>query len=167
MNEKITFIAIGVTTLIIVIAASFLLTGPTKPGAVTPVLYTASDAQKPRVSIQKTSTDLGNIKVSDEKSADYVLKNSGTKPLQLSGITTSCMCTFGQIIYKNSKSDEFGMHSQSSYIAEIPPGESAVLRVIYRPYLMPVYGEIEREVYVNTNDPATPKLVFSVTANVH
>jgi len=31
---------------------------------------------------------------------------------------------------------------------------------------MPVYGIIEREVYVSTNDPENPKLVFKVKATV-
>lgn len=76
------------------------------------------------------------------------------------------MCTVGQVIYQEKASQEFGMHSQSNYVAEIAPGKEATIKVTYRPYLMPVYGYVEREVYMATNDPLNSKLVFKVTATV-
>lgn len=58
------------------------------------------------------------------------------------------------------------MHSKDSYIAEIAPNKEAKLKVIYRPYIMPVYGQVEREAYLSTNDPQNPKLVFKIKAQV-
>ena len=58
------------------------------------------------------------------------------------------------------------MHTQSGYVTEIASGETATVRLTYRPASMPVYGLVEREVYVTTNDPANEKLIFSITAKV-
>ena len=113
-----------------------------------------------------TFADLEKMKVSDEKSADFTIKNIGEKSLQLSNINSSCNCTFGQIIIDGKESEFFGMHNVSAFAGEILPGKEAVIRIIYRPYIMPVYGIIDSEVYVETNDPENQRLVFKVRANV-
>ena len=128
--------------------------------------YKVEDKEKPRVEVKQTSQDLGQMKVSDEKYKDFLVKNVGTRGLILSNISSSCGCTLGQLIYEGEKSPEFGMHSKSAYAKEIPPGKEASIRVIYRPYIMPVYGLVDREVYVETNDPQNSKLIFRVTANI-
>lgn len=135
----------------------------------TQVLFTSyklEDKEKPKVEVKQTSQDLGQMKVSDEKSKDFIMKNIGSRNLILSNISSSCGCTVGQVIYQGEKSPEFGMHSKSAFAKEILPGKEAAIRVIYRPYVMPVYGLVEREVYVETNDPQNSKLTFKVTAMV-
>lgn len=138
----------------LIIGASFLLTSGQKP--------------EPQVasSLKNEVFDFGEIKVSDVKQKDFVLKNTSTKPLQILNVNSSCGCTTGQIIYKGKSSREFGMHSQSGYVTEIAPNTSATVRVIYRPATMPVYGSVQREVYLTTNDPDQQKLVFGVKAYV-
>ena len=106
------------------------------------------------------------MKVSDDKSANFKIKNIGQKPLQLSNISSSCNCTFGQVIINGKESDVFGMHNVSDFAGEILPGKEAIIKVTYRPSIMLVYGAVEREVYVSTNDPENPKLIFKVKANV-
>lgn len=106
------------------------------------------------------------MKVSDQKSAEFIIKNTGKKPLQLSNITTSCGCTVAQVIYRGKETQEFGMHTKSGYVAEIAPQTEAKIRVTYRPYVMPIYGQVEREAYISTNDPNSSKLVFIVAAKV-
>lgn len=54
------------------------------------------------------------------------------------------------------------MHAQSDDVFEIAPNTQATLRLTYRPFTMPVYGALTREVYVTTNDPSNPKLVFQI-----
>lgn len=152
----------------VVIAGSyfFLAGGKQNTSATTSVSYNLKDKERPRVEVKELFKDLGIIKVSDQKSEDFLLKNVGGKPLQLSQISSSCGCTVGQVIIDDKESEEFGMHSQSDYIAEIAPQKEAKMRVTYRPYVMPVYGPVDREVYVTTNDPENPKLVFKVKAIV-
>ena len=135
----------------------------------TQVLFTSyklGDKERPKVEVKQTSQDLGQMKVSDEKSKDFIIKNIGSRNLILSNISSSCGCTLGQLIYEGEKSSEFGMHSKRAFAKEILPGKEATIRVIYRPYIMPVYGLVEREVYVETNDPQNSRLIFRVTANI-
>lgn len=151
-----------------VIGGSYLLVagGKQSSPAVKSVFYQSKDKEKPKVEVKELFKDMGTIKVSDQKSEDFVVKNVGGKPLQLSQISSSCGCTVGQIIINGKESEEFGMHSLSDYIAEIPSEKEAIMRVTYRPYVMPVYGPVDREVYMTTNDPENPKLVFKVKAIV-
>ncbi len=128
--------------------------------------FAAGDAARPQAETNQTFADLGEISVSDVKQADFPLKNIGSQPLQVLNINSSCNCTFGQVIYKDLTTKEYGMHAQSGYVTEIAPGETATVRVTYKPALMPVYGSVEREVYLTTNDPDRQKIVFGVKAKV-
>lgn len=169
MTDK-KFIALTlVGAFVVLIGAYFFISAGNKSSQPTTLVasYNSADKERPQAEVKQDSADLGSIKVSDQKSQDFLVKNIGKKPLQFSNITSSCGCTVGQVIYDGKTSDEFGMHSQSSEVFEIAPGKQATVRVIYRPYVMPVYGPVEREVYVETNDPANPKLVFKVNANVN
>lgn len=153
MSVKAIIISLA-TFLILVVGASFLLTAGQRP--------------EPKVGLDSTERffDFGKIKVSDVKQKDFILTNSGIKPLQILNINSSCGCTTGQIIYNGETSKEFGMHSQSGYVTEIAPNTSATVRVIYRPATMPVFGSVQREVYLTTNDSEKEKLVFAVKAYV-
>lgn len=141
--------------IVFVVGFAFIFTGEKK-----------IPTDRPQAETGQTLFDLGEIKVSDVKQQDFPLNNIGTKPLQILNINSSCNCTFGQIIYQGLTSKEFGMHAQSGYVTEITPGDAAVVRVTYKPAIMPVYGAVEREVYISTNDPSQPKLVFQVKAVV-
>lgn len=165
-DKKFVVLMLGAIVVILVVSYLFVSQGNKPQEQVKIASYQISDAQKPQAKIENSAVDLGKIKVSDEKAQDFKVVNSGQKSLQLSNISSSCGCTVGQIIIDGEISDEFGMHSQSDEIFEVAPGKSAVVRVTYRPYVMPVSGFVEREVYITTNDPANSKLVFKVTANV-
>ena len=148
-----------------VVGIAFLLTAGQTPAPAT-ATFSTQDTEKPKAETSNTSRNLGEIKVSDVKVEDYALKNVGTKPLQILNVNSSCGCTAGQIIYQGKTSKEFSMHTQSGFVTEIAPGDTATIRLTYRPASMPVYGLVEREVYVETNDPANSKLIFSITAKV-
>jgi len=148
-----------------IVTVSFLLTAGQKP-APNAITYSASSAEKPVAEAPDSLFDFGEIKVSDVKENDFVLKNTGTRPLQILNINSSCNCTAGKIIYNGTETKEYGMHVQSGYLMDIAPNTEAKVRVIYRPSLMPVYGAVEREVYITTNDPQKDRLVFAIKANV-
>lgn len=151
------------TKKIIICLAAFLI-------LVASVSVLLASGRSPELKVGLDSTerffDFGKIKVTDVKQKDFILTNSGTKPLQILNINSSCGCTTGQIIYNGQTSKEFGMHSQSGYVTEIDPNTSATVRVIYRPATMPVFGSVQREVYLTTNDSEKEKLVFAVKAYV-
>ena len=159
-------IGIVIFSIVVIGGSYFLLTGSQKP-QVQISSYSVSDKERPKVEAKTTFSDLGKMKVSDDKSANFKIKNIGQKPLQLSNISSSCNCTFGQVVIDGKESDVFGMHNVSDFAGEILPGKEAIIKVTYRPSIMPVYGPVEREVYVSTNDPDNQKLVFKVKATVN
>lgn len=128
--------------------------------------YNITDNERPKVDAPSTFSDLGTMKVKDEKKAEFAIENKGNNPLVLSNISSSCGCTVGQITIDGTTSPEFGMHSKGTWQGTVEPGKIATLTVIYRPYIMPVSGVVTRDVYVSTNDPENQKLTFSVRANV-
>lgn len=130
------------------------------------VAYQAGDVQKPAASAETGIKDLGDMNVTDEKSADFVVKNTGTKPLSMFNISSSCGCTAGVVTIAGVKSPEGAMHAKSDWIGSLNPGDQATVTVIYRPSVMPVKGDVSRSVYVETNDPISPKLTFTVRAFV-
>lgn len=122
-----------------------------------------------RASVTERSFAWGNIGINDgnvEKT--FEIKNEGTGPLVLSNVTTSCMCTTAQLSLGDKISPVFGMHSKSSYSLEVPPGESANLKVIFDPAFHGPsgIGPIDREILVSTNDPSNKELSFKLTALV-
>mgnify|MGYP001587372476 CR=1 FL=1 len=151
--------------IIVTIGLAFVFSAGQKPSPVA-ASFSAQDADRPKVETTQTFFDLGEMKVSDVKQADFFVKNVGTRPLQILNINSSCNCTFGQVIYKDLTTKEYGMHAQSGYVTEIAPGDTATVRVTYKPSIMPIYGLVEREVYITTNDPDRQKLIFSVKAKV-
>ena len=128
--------------------------------------YAANDLERPKAETSGKFSDLGVMKVKEEKSADFTITNVGSKPLQLFKVTSSCGCTVAKVTIAGKSSPEFGMHSKSQWTAELPKGETAAVKVIYRPYVMPVKGEVTREVYISTNDPNNKLITFSVKAIV-
>lgn len=159
-------IIISILFSIIVIAGSYYFVSKSESPKVAIASYTLKDKERPIVKTIYSNFDMGSIKVSEQKSADFEVKNIGKKPLQLYNISSSCGCTVGKIISGDKESPEFGMHTTSNYVAEVSPGKTVKVRVIYRPYIMPVYGVVTREVYITSNDPENSKLTFKVKANV-
>lgn len=164
MSNK--FIAGFIFLIIVLLGGAYLLLEGSNKGSKPIATYSANTKERPQVKIEKTSSDLGKIKVADIKEKDFIVKNTGNKDLQLYNISSSCNCTTGQIIYQGKAGKEYGMHKQSEEIISVAPQTEVKIRVIYRPYLMPVYGTVEREVYISTNDPKNPKLIFKIKAFV-
>lgn len=154
------FIILGVTFLIVVAIFIFSLNESKQ------VQGDFTDKERPSASVSAVFSDLGPMKVKDEKKADFTIENKGTKDLALFKISSSCDCTAGQITIDDQVSPEFGMHSNSGWVGTLKPGQTAQLAVIYRPYIMPVKGVITRDVYVQTNDPQQKSLTFTVKATV-
>ena len=128
--------------------------------------YSADDRDRPIVELSVISQDLGQMKVSDIKSADFIIKNSGTKPLIINNISTSCDCTFTQIEIDGKTSPRFSMHKNPNWIGEIRSGKEAKLTTIYEPSIMPVKGAVIRNVFFTTNDPQNQNISLTVTATV-
>jgi len=150
---------------VFIAGAYFVLSSGNKPPISIPK-YVSQDKDKPIIEAKETIYDMGTIKVSDIKEKEFVIKNIGIRPLLLSKISSSCGCTTAQIIYKGAVSKEFSMHGQSDYVIQIEPQTTALVKIVYKPFTMPVYGAVTRQVFMNTNDPDLPRLEFNIKAFV-
>jgi len=124
-----------------------------------------------KVQIPAESRDLGRMAVSEERSAEFSLRNVGSKPLEISQVRTSCMCTFAQVVIDDEESPAFNMEMHNAppvqnWKGVVEPGLTATVRVIYRPSLMPVEGSVARNVKFNTNDPSRPVVELGIHATV-
>lgn len=166
-NKLMFYIIGGFTILIIGVIVIFSISqGKQASAGTNNVSYSVTDSEKPNATTTSKFSDLGTMKVKDEKKAEFAIENTGNKPLVLSNISSSCGCTVGQITIDGKTSPEFGMHSKSTWQGTVEPGKSAKVTVIYRPYIMPVSGVVTRDVFVQTNDPENNQLTFTVKANV-
>jgi hypothetical protein len=163
---------------VLVVAGAFAydaLTGYPAPGSgKQPQGAAAGGSQyfeQAKVRILKEDRELGTMRVSDERTAQFSMRNVGGKPLEISQVRTSCMCTLAQVIIDDEQSPIFNMEMHNSPSVQrwkgvIEPGLTATIRVIYRPSLMPVEGSIARNVKFNTNDPSRPVVELGIHATV-
>jgi len=113
--------------------------------------------------------DWGTIGINNgDVEATFEIKNEGTAPLKLLNTSTSCACTEAQFTYEGATSSLYGMHTTSNDILEVSPGKTATLKAIYDPLFHGPSGTgpITRQVFVETNDPASPTLTFTLLAEV-
>jgi hypothetical protein len=153
--KKIEPITIGIIIFTLVIFGGVIIAAFATQNAPIPQ-YGNTDQSRPQLEISETSFDFGLMKVDDVKVQEIPLQNKGSKPLVISDIYTSCDCTFAQLVINGRESPKFAMNRDMKWRGEILPGESAVLRVIYEPRIMPVKGVVKREVIFKTNDPEKP-----------
>lgn len=173
MSKKLSII---ITILAIVIGGFLIYKGGGSSSSQTANImqtYSSDDSEKPAITIEPTglSQDLGTIKVSEERTAEFALKNTGSRPLIISRLSTSCMCTFGEIVAGNRVSPRVNMEMHNSTSAKLwqltlEPNETATARVIYQPALMPVQGPIERVFLFETNDPLRQQVELVIKAFV-
>ena len=128
--------------------------------------YQVSDTEKPQVVIEESTYDFGSIKLSDIKKTIFTIKNSGSAPLYLSDILTSCGCTSAVIEINGQVSPAFSMHDNPKWIGTVEPNSEAIVKVTYDAKVHPVEGEVERYIQIATNDPANAQIQLSITANV-
>lgn len=117
----------------------------------------------------ETSYDWGTIKLNGGNVEKvFEIKNEGTETLLLSNVATSCMCTTAILARGEETSPEFGMHSKSNYVMEVPAGETANLKITFDPAFHGPsgVGPINRQIKVDTNNPEKPVLAFTLTAMV-
>lgn len=160
-NRKIVGSIIAVT-LVILIGGIILASKAPSP----PKIVSSAQAQ---AETEETKHDWGTIPLNGgDVEKNFLIKNSGSGPLQLANIKTSCMCTEAQVIINGNESPYFGMHPNSSWLGELTPGQEAKLRVTFDPAFHGPQGvgQITRVVTVQTNDQNQPELEFILTADV-
>jgi len=155
---------IGIIVVTVLILGGAVYFG-TKMGATTQV---SADTQV-ETQIGETRHDWGTIDINGGiVSKSFTIENSGTTPLKLYDVKTSCMCTTAQLKTASNSSKKFGMHEKNSSVFEVAPGESAEILVEFDPLFHGPsgVGPISRTVTMNTNDANRPNLSFQLSANV-
>lgn len=155
---------IGIIVVTVLILGGAVYFG-TKMGATTQV---TADTQV-ETQIGETKYDWGTIDINGGiVSKSFTIENSGTTPLKLYDVKTSCMCTTAQLKTASNSSKKFGMHEKNSSVFEVAPGESAEVLVEFDPLFHGPsgVGPISRTVTMNTNDASRPTLSFQLSANV-
>jgi len=163
MDKKLLISLISVTVGILIVGI-FILTMPDQKTGNS--IVATADA---KVEVTEFTHDWGEIGINDGNvNREFSIKNGGSEPLSLYNVVTSCMCTTAKLSLDDDKSPEFGMHTKSSFVLEIPPQETARLKVVFDPAFHGPsgVGPISRQVKVVTNDPGNPELDFSLTAVV-
>ena len=102
-------------------------------------LLTACNNNTPQISIEPSLQELG---IQPQQMIDLIfeVKNTGNANLVIEKVSVSCACTTAEL-EKNT----------------IPPGESANLRVKFDPEKDNLFGQIQRVIYLRSNDPAKPE----------
>ncbi len=162
MKENKVIILIGIITLFLLGGVVFLATKLSNSAKV------EANADASAV-VEKTSNDWGNIGINNGKvTAVFEIKSTGKQDLKLFNGTTSCACTSAILSVGDKSSPPIGMHTQSDYVATVPQGQTALLKVTFDPLFHGPngFGPINREATLATNDPNHPSLKFFLTANV-
>ena len=110
-------------------------------------LLAACQPKGPIIEISPAERDLGQVQQQPLETT-YTVRNSGTQALEIGKVYTNCDCTKASV---DSKA--------------LAPGEETTLRVTMDPALLNLYGNIRREIILETNDPRTPvaRAVLKVT----
>lgn len=123
------------------------------------------------MTIDKKEEDFGNMKADEERTATFTITNTSPKYLRIWGVASSCDCTFASVVIGDKTTGEFNMSMHmgkdlKNWIGEVPPNEKALLKVTYRPKVMPVTGPVTRQVTFSTNDPNNQNVEVGIKANV-
>jgi hypothetical protein len=102
---------------------------------------------QPKLILQQTSFDFGDIKQGEKVSHTFVISNGGGDLLKISDVKASCGCT-AAAPEKN----------------ELAPGESTNIVVTFNSAGR--MGNQSKTIRINSNDPENPEMVLSFTGNV-
>ncbi len=108
----------------------------------------------PAIEINEKSHDFGIVRYGDISEHTFKVTNMGTEDLEILKISTSCGCTKASV----ANSDK-----------TISPGESVEMTVTFDPAVHKDdsdLGNLQRIVYVRTNDPANEEVEVEITATV-
>jgi len=113
------------------------------------VLSSLSFAQlmDPKLVVQQTEYDFGDIKQGEKVTHIFILTNSGGDLLKIADVQASCGCT-AALTDKN----------------ELGPGESTNLKVTFNSAGR--FGKQKKLVRIESNDPKDPTIILTVFADV-
>lgn len=102
-------------------------------------------------------------------SHSYTIKNPTDKPIVLTKLVTSCMCTKATLVIGDKKYGPFGMPghggSISDFTATLAPGQEATIAAVFDPaaHGSAGIGKIERSIYLESSSSAVLEVSFTAT----
>jgi hypothetical protein len=109
----------------------------------------------PTVDVPETQFTFGTVGVGAKGSHEFIIRNTGDAPLELTKGATSCTCTLSD--FEASEGGSAGMKV-------VPPGGSTKLNVMWRG--KGDGGPFRQQASVLTNDPNRPQIAFFVEGTV-
>jgi hypothetical protein len=112
--------------------------------------YAAATSGAGRIELSASEFDFGAIPNAAPVSHEFLVRNVGRGPLEITGVSTSCACTTAEV--------------QSRHLER---GESTTLRVTFDPQVHDgELGQFLRMIYVRSNDAAMPEASLTVRVTV-
>lgn len=112
-----------------------------------PAVSAEEPAKGPRIAVEPPEFDFGKALPNKSLHKDFTIRNFGSENLEIERVSTTCGCTAALADDKVVK-----------------PGESTILRVTLQ--TRDYKGRVEREILVQSNDPAQNPLKLKVQATV-
>jgi hypothetical protein len=110
-------------------------------------LCAASASAAPRLSVATSRKDIGDLIAGDTAEVEFPLTNTGTEPLKIEKVSTSCGCT------------------TTTYPEILQPGERGVLQA--KLVSASIWnGPIEKQITLTTNDPEQPEVTLQLAAQM-
>jgi hypothetical protein len=109
----------------------------------------------PTADVPETTFSFGTVGAGAKGSHEFIIRNTGVAPLELTKGATSCTCTVSDF-------DETEGGSKDAKVVQ--PGESTKLKVQWRG--KGDGGPFRQQASVFTNDPQRPQIAFSVEGTV-
>jgi hypothetical protein len=135
MRLKATFIALILVAAVVVVAAQ------KRAANNTPV------AGKPKLAMESFEHSFGTVKAGTPLNHTFKVKNDGSAPLEITGVSPACGCT------------------TTNYDKVIAPGQTGgITLAIDR--TESYNGEVVKTAEVTTNDPNKPKFTLTLKANI-
>jgi hypothetical protein len=104
------------------------------------VVYVAT--ARPRAEVAETLHDFGTYGEDQRPSHTFLIKNVGSRPLEITNVHPQCACT------------------ATAYDRLIPPGGQGALTLTIKPFTL--RGQFSKKTEVFLNDPDQPLLVFTL-----
>lgn len=110
---------------------------------------------QPHAEVPEKTFTFGSVGIGEKGSHEFLIRNTGDAPLELTRGSTSCSCTVSDF-------DESEGGSAAARV--VPPGGATKLRVTWKGKGQG--GAFRQEASVLTNDPNEPRIAFTVQGTV-
>lgn len=155
-----------IVSIVVIIAFGLLFWGGKSASKQLPGAVPAATAAS-AFFVPETSYDFGTISMKNGNvSRRFSLGNSTEKPITITRVTTSCMCTEAFLLNGELRAGPFGMPGHGGFAPTlretIQPGESRIVEAVFDPaaHGPAGVGTIERAVFIEDADGGVQTLTF-------